>query len=264
MKYAHYKADGTCEFIMTENPIKLEKLKELVGGNIDGYQTQNGELIYINDEGRLYNLPSNPFYFEDVRGDVVEYMKVDENGESIGFDDDAVLRSVSILPEDLFEKGNKYTILWISDSWGSTVFAEIVTAGRSWSGDFKKPIFKLKGKRKEVAWNSPNSEVMIFRGHNIPLKDSLDIKNEKGGMTQRVLRMNGMYNLCGLKIDNMREFIKEEQINPFFIRYDRIMHISDDGKTEILVFPEAPASSQKIADMQSAQLKDSVSRIVIA
>jgi len=264
MKYAYYKTDGTAEFIKTEKPIGFEELQKLVGGNIDGYRTQHGELVYINDEGRLIGLKSNPFYFEDLRGDVVEYSHVDEDGESIGFDDDAVLRTLPALPLKMYEKGNKYTIIWISDSWGATVFAEIVTVGRSWGGDFSKPIFKLKGKRKEVAWNCSNGEVMVFEGHDLPIKNAMDIKNRDGAFTQTVLRTNGLYNLAGLEIAPMQEFVAENQINPFFVRYDRIMHVADDNKTETLLFPTAPATSQSIADMQSAQLKDGISRIVIA
>lgn len=212
MKYAYYKTDGTAEFITTEQPIKYEQLRDLVGGNIEAYTTQHGEYVYLNEEGRLDGLDSNPFYFEDLRGNVVEFSHVDGEGESIGFANDAVLRSLPALPADLFEKGKKFTIVWISDSWGATVFAEIVSSGRGFNGKNVKPAFKLKGKRKEVGWNCNNGELMIFRGHDLAIKDPMNIKKSDGVFTTGTIRMNAMYNVAGLEIDAMRAFIEENQI----------------------------------------------------
>jgi hypothetical protein len=259
MKYAYYKTDGTAEFIETQEPIKFEQLKELVGGWIEGYRTQHGELVYINEEGRLDDLPSNPFYFEDLRGNVVEYSHVDETGESIGFGDDYVLRTIPKLPQELFEKGNKFTIVWVSDSWGMTADSEIQTVGRGFNGKDEKPVFKLRGKRKEVGWLSRNDSIMVFRGWDLPIKNANTLQRTEGG---HLLRANAMYNLSGLPVDEMATYVRENQINPFFIPYDHVLHVAQDG-TETLVYPHAPATSQRIADMQSAQLKDGVERIVM-
>lgn len=263
MKYVHYKTDGTSEIIETVKPIAYEQLRELVGGDIEFYRTQNGEMIYLNESGRLIGLESNPFYFEDIRGNTLEIKGVDHDGESMGWDS-VIPREAAKLPDELFQKGNKFTIIWISDSWGATVFAEIVTVGRGFNGGNIKPAFKLKGKRKEVGWSVNNSEIMIFRGHDLPIKDPADVhKSVDGVFVTRTMRMNSMFNVAGLTIEEMRDYIEKNQINPFFIRKDHILFVSSDNK-EILVFPDAPATTQRIANMQSAQLNDGISRTVIA
>lgn len=253
MKYINYKTDGTADVITLDTPIQYEMLRELVAGSIEGYRTQQGQLIYCNEEGRLDGLPSNPFYSEDIRGNTVEYLKVDEEGESIGFDDDYTPRSVASLPPELFEKGKKFTIFWISDSWGATVDSEIVTSGRASSDG--KPVFKLKGKRKDVRWSCKTSEVMIFRGHDLPIKNANNIG--------RTIRMNALYNMSSLGYEQLRGYVRDHQINPFFVFNDHVNYVSEQGN-ECLLFPHAPATNQRIADMQSKQLGDGIERIVIS
>src|SRR5690606_37685363 len=163
MKYFIYKTDGSVETIVQDTPIKYEQISKAVDGSIEAYTTQKGELVYLNEEGRLIGLPVNPFFGEDIRGNVLEFYKVDDEGESIGFSDGTEAKPVVVLPHDMFEKGNKFTVFWISDSWGATVSSEIVTVGRGFNGENLKPVFKLKGKRKEVGWTVRNNEIMIFR-----------------------------------------------------------------------------------------------------
>lgn len=68
IKATHYKTDGTFKKILLKNGEgNLEKLQGLVGGNIevvciipDGDPKKAKDLV-INEEGRLLDLPSNPF-----------------------------------------------------------------------------------------------------------------------------------------------------------------------------------------------------------
>lgn len=259
-KYAIYRTDGTFEILKTKK-LTLEQLQKIVDGNIEAYTTVDGDYIYLNEEGRLQNLPRNPFYAEDLRGNVIVTAGLDEEGEDKGLPEDYKLRELAQLPKQLFEKDKKFTIFWIADSMPMTVKSEIKTCG--YKGDSNKPIFKVRGKRTASLWRTNNSELMIFEDWDIPLKVDSEIQRKAThGFGSTTMRMNAMYNLGGMKYEEMREYIKENQINPFFILYDHINYIN--GKNEdSLLYPEAPATNQRIADMQSKQLKDGIFRIVV-
>lgn len=250
MKYAYYKADGTSQLIERPDRLNLEELQKLVAGDIEAYQTTDGASVYINEEGRLNDLPKNPFFPEDLRGDVLVTGGVDDEGEDKSLPDDYQLRTLAVLPAQLFVEGNKFTIVWISESLPATVRGEIkMTGGKYHNGN---PLFKVRGKRTPSAWRTSNSELMIFEGWDLPFKND---------QPNRIL-MNALYNFSSPEKTELAKFIEEKQINPFFIQKDRINYINADGSEELL-FPNQPPSSQRIADLQSAQLKDGKFRIVV-
>ena len=258
MKYALYNSNGTSEIIESALPIGLAKLQELVVGDIEAYTTTQGVHVYINEEGRLNDLPSNPFFPEDLRGNVVVTGGTDDEGNDKGLPEDYVLRTLASLPTQLFEDGRKFTIIWISDNWGATVVGEIKTCGRS-SSIQENPLFKVRGKRTPSRWRAKNSEIMIFEGWDLPFKEGSLMPRKSGGTT---IRMNAMYNLGGMPKEELAKFIEDKQINPYFMLKDHINFIHEDGETEELLFPYSPPTNQRIADMQGAQLKDGKFRIV--
>lgn len=258
MKYAIYKTNGEAYFYESKKKyIEYEEIRDLVGGSIEFYRTQHGEQIYCNEEGRLIGLQKNPFYFEDIVGDTVEVGGTDAEGESLGVSDEYVLRTPVSLPKELFVGDKKFTLFYISDTWGATVSVEIKTRGYA-SATNGKPVFTVKGKRKTVTWAVDLAGLMIFEGWDLPLKNANDIQREK---STHVITMNAMYNLGGMSKEEMSEFILNKQLNPFFILHDHILYVDNDK--EELLFPYASPTSQRIADMQSAQLKDGITRMVL-
>ena len=260
MKFAFYKTDGTSELLETDTPIGLEKLQELVAGSIEGYRTVAGDFVYINEEGRLDNLPKNPFFGEDLRGNVVVTGGTDDEGNDIGLPDDYQLKTITAWPKEMFVKGNKFTVFFIGSSWGSTGRIEVTSKGFEYAG---LPAFSEKGKRKEFVMRAADpSESLYFQGWDLPIKAECEIQQTDTGHTYGVIRMNSMLNLGGCSIETIKDFVDNRNINPFFIAKDRVNYI--DGKGEgVLVYPNFPTSSKRIAERQSAQLKDGKFRIVV-
>ena len=95
MKYNYYKTDGTKEVIESATPLGLEKLQELVGGYIELVPLNNGNYLFVNEEGYLKDLPRNPHFTQDDTpndlshsqgrfcGNVIEERN-DREGEFIG------------------------------------------------------------------------------------------------------------------------------------------------------------------------------------
>ena len=257
MKYALYKTNGTAEFIETAFAIDYEILSKAVGGNIEYYNTQHGEKVYINEEGRLKGLAKNPFYYEDLRGDVVEVGDTDEFGNTLGLPEDYQLRSA---PKSPYKKGGKYTLFFVGDNMPMTGKYEFTV---DYDEQLNNPAIKLRGKRKLVRTRTPISESMIFEGWDLPIKTDSEVVFQRNGMiTSGVLRMNALFNLAGMPIDELRSFIDEKQINPFFILKDHVNYVAMDG-TESLMYPHLPATSSHVASLQSKQLQDGIARIVI-
>ena len=71
--------DGRTERIPAENPLKLERLQELVGGYIEVLRVSEDLFAVINEEGRFLDLPINVRYPE-LRGPVV-FARLDDSGE---------------------------------------------------------------------------------------------------------------------------------------------------------------------------------------
>ena len=73
MMYRYLMADGTREELDMTNPLSLEMLQNLVGGNIEFYHPEpySKKTLCINEDGLSLGLKRNPFYPEVV-GDVVE------------------------------------------------------------------------------------------------------------------------------------------------------------------------------------------------
>lgn len=246
-KFAIYRADGTRELVEMEE-LNYEFISETVGGDIEFYKTTQGDTVYLNESGRLENLPPNPFFHEDIRGDVVLTGGVDEDGEDKGLPNDYKMLKKASLPDELFIKGNKFTIFAIGKSLPMTFHIKITTQGYEQDG---KPIFKAYRERRNSVWTQNIGDILIFHGWELPFQANVT----------NVISMNGLYNLSGMSYEEMAKYILENQINPFFISYDKIVW-QGEGK-EKLLFPHHPPSSQRIADMQSEQLQDGISRIVI-
>jgi len=265
--YAIYRADGSCEIQHTTAPIKLELLQKLVGGNIEAYRTSDGADVYINEEGRLEDLPSNPFYAEDLRGTVIECGGVDTKGDDKGLSEDYVLRNKTELPEFLFKKGEKVTIFYVGSSMPMTAQMEIKMQG--YSGDYGRqagmPVFRRKNKRKDAVWSCYKNELMIFKGWELPFSSDVNMKGvpSGNGFTSNKMRMNALFNLGGMPKEELAEYIETHQSNPFFMQKDRINFVDNVADTEELLFVHEPASCQLVADMQMKQTGDNVQRIVV-
>ena len=84
------KADGVCEVFNYEN---LKSLQNAVGGYIEAISCDNLS-FFLNEEGKLNNLPMNPLatllvkhrigQYDYIAGDVVVLGDVDEDGETLG------------------------------------------------------------------------------------------------------------------------------------------------------------------------------------
>ncbi len=95
MQYNYYKCDGTKKVITAKEPLSLEKLQELVGGNIELIHLRNGKELFINEDGYNLGLPENPHFTEidvfvslshsngHLLGNVIEGI-TDEEGEFVG------------------------------------------------------------------------------------------------------------------------------------------------------------------------------------
>ena len=271
MRYAIYRTNGTCDLV--EGELGYKELSYLVSRRdhrdghifdkeaqmIEHYVSVDGADLYINEEGRLIDLPKNPFWGEDLRGDVIEVGGHDSEGEIVSLPEDYVLRRFATLPDSMFVAKNKFTIFFIADSFPITCKMEMVTTGEKSSTG--KPIFILKGKRKKVVWSFDLQDIIIFEGHDVPFTTDSEMKTNMSKIGHTI-RMNCLYNFGGCSREEMRRFILEKQVNPFWISLDRVCYI-DEQDGEELLFPHAPPSSQRIADMQSKQLKDGVARVVV-
>jgi len=84
------KADGVCEVFHYD---ELESLQKAVGGYIEAISCDNLS-FFLNEEGKLNNLPMNPLatllvkhrigQHDYIAGDVVVLGDVDEDGETLG------------------------------------------------------------------------------------------------------------------------------------------------------------------------------------
>ena len=89
MTYIVWYADGTAEDIVTDEPMSLEKMQELVGGYIE-MATRKDDLsdhmLVFNEEGIIIGLPVNQ-KFPYIVGNVIEGKMADgEDGrEFVGF-----------------------------------------------------------------------------------------------------------------------------------------------------------------------------------
>jgi len=211
-----------------------------------------GAHVYINEEGRIMNppLPRNPFFAEDLRGDVIEIgEEVNEAGENLGLPDDYVLRSAPKLPE--FKKGDKVTMFFISDSMPMTVTCRWVATGQTFNG---QPYFKETSRsRKEFTMRKEKmNEALIFAGHDLPFTTDAEAPAKSdNGFTVRQFRMNALFNFAG-DPDTIRDYILNKNLNPFFMSLDRINHV--DGEKETLLFPHVNPSCRMVAEKQAKQL----------
>ena len=96
MIYILWKTDGKGEDIVTDKPITLEKMQELVGGYIEQVELKNGHTLFVNEEGFLQGLKPNPHFTENdvyvdlthsggyLLGNVIEGL-IRSDGEFVGF-----------------------------------------------------------------------------------------------------------------------------------------------------------------------------------
>lgn len=89
MIYLLWKTDGTSEDIVTEKPLELAKMQELVGGYIEMVwrgQPYNSHCLMVNEEGLMQGLPVNP-KFPQLVGNVIEGRMVpgEDGYDFVGF-----------------------------------------------------------------------------------------------------------------------------------------------------------------------------------
>ncbi len=88
-----YKTDGTTESIKPKGKyFSLEELQDFVGGYIELVHTCDGKNMYVNEEGKMYDLPPN-LKATDIANIGNDYIcgnaiVVEESEEDYGDDDD--------------------------------------------------------------------------------------------------------------------------------------------------------------------------------
>jgi hypothetical protein len=270
MKYAIYHTNGTAEIIDT-GTAKVEYLElskalskfynddgepeyDTHSTMIESYRTTDNAYVYINEEGRLVShFKPNPFYPEDLRGDVIEYGGIDEHGDMLTLPDDYKLREIAKLPDFLFEKGHKVSLIYIGQSLPATVHSKLITAGERCLKT-GKPAFKEILGRKLFTLNLRNSDFMLFKGHDLPFCVDGELQPDKSdsGFITRTVRMNALYNLGGATPETIKDYVLNKQLNPFWIGLDRIHFVN--GEDEQLLFPHVAPSCAMVASKQDKQL----------
>lgn len=266
MKYIYYKTDGTSEIIESVDPLKLEKLQELVGGDIEfAPEEPDGSYYCVNEEGLLNHLPENQFarYRNQsvkggFRGNVIhgkmECTKTDDGDEFVGFSDDEVekfMRTKLEINKKLFEKDKVFTFIGIGSFMAQTTRTELKSLGFEHGG---RPAFKdnKKGARKKFTVDTVKDDLLIFEGTDLPfIVDGEQVSESSNGFTSRVIRGNALINLIG-KPEEIIEYVKNKNLNPFFDAYDRI-NLVGKGDIETLLFPDLPPSCRMVADRQQRQ-----------
>jgi Domain of unknown function (DUF3846) len=74
MTYNYHLQTGQTRDIVTEKPLSLKRLQQLVGGYIEMVWTgepYKSNCLMVNEEGRLLGLPPNP-HFPQLVGNVIE------------------------------------------------------------------------------------------------------------------------------------------------------------------------------------------------
>lgn len=260
MKYILYKASGEYEILVREKPLEYKELSALVGGMIEFAPVDEGEPeMCMNEEG-MYTLKPNPFikpkYQEAYFGDIIVGEKTDKDGDFVGWDDsvdvEAMVKKPAQIHPALFEKGKRFTIVYVGDSMPMTGLSTLVATGERMNGG--DPVFKedKKGARKKFGLRVlKNKDTLIFEG-DVPFSNNIK-GDTSGGMTCTRMIMNGLINLAG-DIDVIRDYVENKNINPWFTMYDRVIHQAPN-EVEMLVFPNRFASCNRVAEMQEAMLK---------
>lgn len=94
------RTDGTTE-VVDFSQDSLAVLQKAVGGWVQAIDLNSNLTLWLNEEGKLESLPHNPHaqYFFDMRfgpdadyivGDAIFTGGVDENGDTLGLDEDTV------------------------------------------------------------------------------------------------------------------------------------------------------------------------------
>ena len=98
------KTTGETEIVDIAND-ELATLQKAVGGNIEAVTLNDNLTMWLNEEGKMEELPHNPLaqHFFDLRfGTGVDYIVgnavftggADENGETLGLENDTISRLV--------------------------------------------------------------------------------------------------------------------------------------------------------------------------
>ena len=257
MKYLYYKTDGTRDILETTEPFTLEKLQELVGGNIEGAPIEDdGVRLFVNEDGLAKMLPRNPFFKPFgvpyyVGNIVMGKEKLTESGvEFVGFDDVEEVakhdRKLIGYDQSIFQAGKIFTAISIGDFKAETTRHELKSTGEL----FKNvPTFRANvrgAKDKFIYKKLDDPDTLVFEGNELPFKTDSEIAPTKE-FVDLTIRGNAMINLAG-NPDVIRDWVMHKNLNPFFFGFDRINHI--DGAKETLLFPNSPTISRMVMKLR--------------
>lgn len=89
MIYEYHLVTGEVQNIVTQRPLALEKLQQLVGGYIEQVwegKPHDSRCLIVNEEGLLLGLPSNPSFPRLVGNIVVgRCVSTNDGEEFVGF-----------------------------------------------------------------------------------------------------------------------------------------------------------------------------------
>ena len=121
------------------------------------------------------------------------------------------------------------------------------------------PIFVIGRKRKLQQFNDKaRTDMLVFEGWDIPLKCDSD---QEGNYT---MRGNACYNFLG-DVKTIRDYIENNNINEFFNRFDAILACepgTNNGATEIPVFPEVPTTHAVVIRVRKANNMNKAPKVI--
>ena len=264
MKYHLYRTDGTMEVLSTETKFDLNKLQELVGGNIEFAPTEpDGAKPMVNEDGLGLMLPRNPFFKPYHQAYYVGNILLGKDVETskgtdfVGFDDDEsdkFIRKPIGYDQSIFKAGKTFTMISIGDFLAQTTRNEIKATGEIYKG---VPVFKenKKGVRSKFTVKKlDDPDTLFFEGTDLPFKIDGEVETlSTNGMTSRIMRGNAMINLVGDPVI-IKEWVTTKNLNPYFSGLDRINLIEGEDK-ETLLFTDVPTTSRMVMDKREKQLK---------
>lgn len=114
-------------------------------------------------------------------------------------------------------------------------------------GKLRLGTYKLPRKRSGY-YLDLNSDTLLFAGWDVPVKTDMDVS--------RCFTGNACLNLWAPTIEELKDWIENKNLNPFFTAFDEVIYVKPpkgdfiSQNEETLVYPERPTSHGQIQNMR--------------